>query len=233
MKKIVTAATLALALVAAPAAGIAAAAERPPRADAPHAGRRLARVVGVAADAIGISARDLAHELREGKSVAEVAEAHDVDPAAVADAIVAAATERIDAAVDAGKLDADRAATLKGNLDERVTRLLDREPRRHAGLRARRAAIRRHARRAALGVAAGQIGVGARDLGRELREGKSVAEVARAHDVDPARVVDAIVATATKRIDAALEAGKIDADRAATMKERLPERAERFVNRSR
>jgi hypothetical protein len=126
MKKIVTAATLALALVAAPAAGIAAAAERPPRADAPHAGRRLARVVGVAADAIGISARDLAHELREGKSVAEVARAHDVDPARVVDAIVATATKRIDAALEAGKLDADRAATMKERLPERAERFVNR-----------------------------------------------------------------------------------------------------------
>ena len=40
--------------------------------------------------------------------------------------MVAAATGRIDKAVEAGKLDAERAASVKEHLDERIARKLDR-----------------------------------------------------------------------------------------------------------
>jgi hypothetical protein len=235
MKKLLIATTVVLALVAGPAADLAGAADSPrPRAavEGRH-GRRVVRALGVAADAIGISARELAQELRDGKTVAEVARANDVEPAKVVDAIVAAATERIDAAVTAGKLDADRAATLKGNLDERVTNLVNREPRRHGAGHLRRAAIRRHVRRAAIGVAADTIGIEPAALREQLRGGASIAGVATAAGVEPQQVVDAMVAAGTERIDAAVTAGKLDAERAATAKDRLDERVTKLVNRSR
>jgi uncharacterized protein (DUF433 family) len=233
MKKLLIATTVVLALVAAPAADLAGAADSPrPRAavEGRH-GRRVVRALGVAAEAIGIPARELGRELRGGTTIAEVAQDHDVDPQQVVDAIVAAATERIDAAVAAGKLDADRAATIKGNLDERVTNLVNREPRRHHPRL--RGAVRRHARRAALGVAAETIGIEPAALREQLRAGKSVAEVAQAEGVDPQQVVDALVTAATERIDAAVAAGKLDADRAATIKDHLDERVTKRVDRRR
>jgi hypothetical protein len=47
------------------------------------------------ADAIGISSDDLRAALRDGQTIAQVAEAHGVDPQDVIDALVAHATERI------------------------------------------------------------------------------------------------------------------------------------------
>ena len=52
--------------------------------------------------------------------------ANGADPAEITAAVVAAATERIDKAVDAGKLDAARAAKIKDHLDERIAHKLDR-----------------------------------------------------------------------------------------------------------
>ena len=52
------------------------------------------------AEAIGIDVDTLAEELRNGSTVAEIAEANDVDPQAVIDALVASYTERVTAWIE-------------------------------------------------------------------------------------------------------------------------------------
>ena len=60
-----------------------------------HGGVQLA----VAAEAIGITEDELRAALEDGQSIAQVAEANDVDVQTVIDAMVAAATERLEAAI--------------------------------------------------------------------------------------------------------------------------------------
>ncbi|NDF95843.1 MAG: hypothetical protein EB107_08425, partial [Proteobacteria bacterium] len=50
--------------------------------------------------------------------------------------------------------------------------------------------------------------------------GKSLTDVAKAHNADPSKVKAALVAQAQTRIDDAVKAGKATADQAAKMKER-------------
>jgi transposase-like protein len=240
MKKLLAVSTVVLALVVAPAAGLAGAADAPgPRESAPTRarGHRLARGLAGAATAIGVEPKELRAALADGKSVAEVAEAHDVAPQAVIDAVLEAADHKLDEAVANGKLDETRAATIKDRLQDRVAKLVETKPGAHALSRLRRAkvrsGVRRHARRGALAVAAKAIGVEPKALVESLRDGQSVADVARANDVEPQVVIDAIVAAGNQKIDHAVANGKLDEDRAATIKERLPERAERLVNASR
>lgn len=95
---------------------------------------------------------------------------------------------------------------------------------------ARRSRLRRIVIRRAVAVAADTIGIPAKDLVKELRDGKTVAEVATAHNVDPQRVIDAIVRAATEKIEAAKTSGKITAERAAKLEARLPALVARFVN---
>lgn len=78
-----------------------------------------------AADVIGIPAKDLATALKGGQSVAEVATAHGVDPQTVIDKLSADATARIDKAVADGKITAERGATMKSKVGERVTKLVN------------------------------------------------------------------------------------------------------------
>ena len=85
---------------------------------------------------------------------------------------------------------------------------------------------RGHGVRLALQTAATTIGVSPADLVTQIRGGKTVAAVAGEHNVDPAGVVNAVVAALNQRIDQAAAQGKIDADRAAKAKEkRSPSRA--------
>jgi len=76
-----------------------------------------------AASAIGISVDQLRQEL-PGKSLADVARAHNVDPSKVATALKNEAAARIDQAVAGGRLAADRAAQLKQEENMRIDQLM-------------------------------------------------------------------------------------------------------------
>jgi hypothetical protein len=76
-----------------------------------------------AASAIGISVDQLRQEL-PGKSLADVARAHNVDPSKVATALKNEAAARIDQAVAGGRLAADRAAQLKQEENTRIDQLM-------------------------------------------------------------------------------------------------------------
>jgi len=74
-----------------------------------------------AAEALGLEVDALKEQLRGGTTLAQVAEAQGVDVQVVIDALVASATERIDAALAEGRIDEAKATELKEDLVERVT----------------------------------------------------------------------------------------------------------------
>ena len=91
--------------------------------------RALARgAVKVAADTIHVDQKALVSELRSGKSIADVANEHQVAPQAVIDAIVDAGKTRIATAVSNGKLTQDQAAKLTQRLPGLADKLVNRKP---------------------------------------------------------------------------------------------------------
>ena len=163
-----------------------------------------------AADAIGITEEELLAALRDGQSIAQVAEANDVEVQTVIDAMVAAATERLEAAID--------------ELPARMAEVVERE-----GLPARGHHGRGHFG-AGLDAAAEAIGIESEELRTALRDGSTIAEVAEANDVDVQSVIDALVADAEAAVDQAVDDGRLTEDRAAQVKEALPERIEAMVH---
>lgn len=85
-----------------------------------HGGFRI-HGLEAAADAIGITPDELRTALQDGSTIAEVAEANDVDVDAVIEALVADATAKLDEAVANGRISAERAETMKAALTERIT----------------------------------------------------------------------------------------------------------------
>ncbi len=67
------------------------------RAGVRHRGQHLA----AAAEAIGVSEEELRAAIADGQSIAQVAEANDVEVQVVVDAMVASATERLEEAIEA------------------------------------------------------------------------------------------------------------------------------------
>lgn len=78
-------------------------------------------VAEAVAEFVGIDVETLRDQLREGATLADLAAANGVPLADLIDAIVGESAERLDRAVDAGRLTAERAAELAERLDERIT----------------------------------------------------------------------------------------------------------------
>ena len=79
------------------------------------------------AAAIGITADELRSALQDGSTIAEVAEANDVDIQTVIDAHVADAEAHLDQAVEDGRLTEEEAAERKESLSERIEALVNGE----------------------------------------------------------------------------------------------------------
>jgi hypothetical protein len=120
----VTAGTAGMAFAADTGSGVA----TDPSAQAHPGLRRHARLAlgTVVADTIGIERSELRDALRSGQSIAEVAQAHGVDPQAVVDAVLQAINARVDQAVANGRIDADRGATIKAKAAEKVPTFVNR-----------------------------------------------------------------------------------------------------------
>ena len=145
-----------------------------------------------------------------------MAEAEGVDVQTVIDALVAAATERLD--------------ELEASLPERMTELVNKEGLGDHEGPGRGGPARPSSPRRRLDAAAEAIGITTDELRTALEDGSTIAEVAEAHGVDVQTVIDAMVAEATTQIDAAVADGKLDAARAEEMKATLVERITAHVN---
>jgi hypothetical protein len=79
---------------------------------------------GEAARVMGISDDQLKKEMADGRSLTDIARAHNVDPKVVGDALKAKRRSELDAAVTVGKLPQDQAERLKSQLDQEIDFLM-------------------------------------------------------------------------------------------------------------
>jgi polyhydroxyalkanoate synthesis regulator phasin len=84
--------------------------------------------------------------------------------------------------------------------------------------------------REGMDTVAATIGVTPEELRTELQGGKSLAEVAKAHGVEPAAVTDALVQLADRELDQAVADGKLTAEQAQKMRDRVGDLVARFVD---
>ncbi len=94
---------------------------------------------------------------------------------------------------------------------------------------AKHPAVRRAIRRAVVLISAKTIGVKPADLVNELKSGKSIADVAKAHNVKPAAVVTALVKAGHARVEQAVKNHRITRARANKIEARLPGLATKVV----
>lgn len=83
---------------------------------------------GEVLEELGLSLDDVKAGFEAGQTLAETAEANGVSEADLVDALVAQATERAEAAIEAGRLDAERGNELLDGLEERITERVNAEP---------------------------------------------------------------------------------------------------------
>jgi hypothetical protein len=186
--------------------------------------------VAPAASYLGLSQGDLLSQLRAGKTLAQIAGAtsgKSVD--GLVDALGAAAKTKLDAAVKAGKLtDAQEQAVLQKTRSA-VTNLVNgaRRPLPGGIGLGRPFGVE-------LSAAASYLGLSQSDLLSQLRAGKTLAQIAGAtsgKSVDG--LVDALVAAAKTKLDAAVKAGKLTDAQEQTMLTDARSRITELVNGNR
>lgn len=89
---------------------------------------------------------------------------------------------------------------------------------------------RREVRKHTVQVAADTIGISTDELKSELKAGRSIAQVATDHGVDPQTVVQAIDDDVNQRVDQAVADGKLTQERGETIKQKAPEVIQRVVD---
>jgi ribosomal protein S20 len=175
--------------------------------DGRRSDRRAAKAEALT-EALGLTIDEIKAGFSEGNSIADLAEAQGVSTDDVKAALVAAANERIDAAVESGRLDEAEADEKRAELDERIDQMITADPSEFQG---RRGNGNRGGH--------GKSGFASEVVTETLGLTSSVDDLAAA-------MVDA----ASERIDAAVEEGKIDADAADEKKAELEERIDDVLN---
>jgi len=92
-----------------------------------HHGQRGPQGAGEIAEILGLEGSEMREALRNGSSIAELAEAQGVDTADIVDAIVAQNEERLAAAVENGRIDDAQAAEMLTQAAERAEGLVNGE----------------------------------------------------------------------------------------------------------
>jgi polyhydroxyalkanoate synthesis regulator phasin len=184
----------------------------------------------VAADAIGIDVATLRTELQGGKTIAQVASAHNISAQTAIDKMVADANAHIDQAVKDGKLTAAQAATEKAEVVARVTKMVNELPPAGGSGGPGGPHGPREGAAGGLKVAADAIGIDQATLKAELQGGKTIGQVAAAHNVRAQTVIDKLVADPNAHIDQAVKDGKMTAAQAATEKAEVVARVTKMVN---
>jgi polyhydroxyalkanoate synthesis regulator phasin len=76
-------------------------------------------------DLLGVDAQELRTQLRDGATLAEIAEAQGVDPQAVVDELVGELTERVDNAVENGRIDQAEADQKLADAEAKITDMVN------------------------------------------------------------------------------------------------------------
>jgi|GEM_PF-2049469 len=183
----------------------------------------------VAAKAIGISEADLTSALSSGQTMAQVAKAHNVDVQKVVDALVADAQSELADQVKGGQLTQAQADQMKAGITQRVTDQVNgQHPGKHGGGHGFGGGP--HETVSDASVAAKAIGISEADLTSALSSGQTMAQVAKAHNVDVQKVVDALVADAQSELADQVKGGQLTQAQADQMKAGITQRVTDQVN---
>lgn len=192
---------------------------------------------GELGEILGLDATELKAQFDEDKTVAEIAAAQGISEAELTEQLLAAVSERLDAAVAAERIDADEAAEHLADAEERIADFINRTPSDRADGALGHGVGERHGhgkgnRGLGLEAASEALGLTTEDLQAGLAEGKSLADMAADADVSTHELVDALVASATARLDEAVTAEKLDEEKADELKANLETRIEEMIDKT-
>lgn len=179
----------------------------------------------------GLSQEELRTRLQGGESLADIIEAEGGDLEAVVTAVLTGLDEKVEALVEAGRLESDQVDDYKAAAEQRVRAWLagTHEGSRgqghgHFGGKGRgRMGGKSHG---LIAIVSEQTGVSAVDIRTKLSEGNSLSDVIDEAEGDQAAVIDEAMEAFETRLTAAIENGRVDSNKADELRDGMRERIE-------
>jgi hypothetical protein len=192
-----------------------------------------------AADYLGMTEAQLREALQSGKTLAQVAKEHNKSVDGLVDALLARAEQKLQAAVDAGQVTEAEKKEMLAGLRERITDLvngrLPEPPNGDVPLFGLGPGpeFRDHVVgpfHTKFDAAADYLGMTEAQLREALQSGKTLAEVAKEHNKSVDGLVDALLAGAEQKLQAAVDASQMTEAEKKDMLAGLRERITDLVN---
>lgn len=175
-------------------------------------------------ESLGIDAEAIQAGVDADQTLVEIAAANGVSEAELVAAIQDDIESHIADAVESGRITQERADDKLAELTESITARVNTPP------SERPERSRRGDRVRFGGEVLEELGLTVEDIREGRQAGQTLAETAAANGVSEDELVDALVASATERAEAAIESGRLDADTAAEKLEGLEDRITERVN---
>jgi hypothetical protein len=191
-------------------------------------GASLANEIAAAAKYLGLSEADLRTKLRDGQSLGDIAKAQSKDVAGLKTAILDAAKADLDKAVADKTLTQSQADDLYNGLKARIDDLVAADGK--LRFRGPGGPGMRFGFGADTGAAATYLGLDESALRDKLRNGQSLADVAKAQNKDVQGLEDAIVASQKARLDKAVSDKKLTQSQADEILANLKSHVADLVN---
>ncbi|MGI8589265.1 MAG: hypothetical protein ACR2M0_16520 [Chloroflexia bacterium] len=152
---------------------------------------------------LGLSADELSAQIKQGKSLGEIAQAHNVTADQLKTAILAAFREQLNSAVGTGKLTQAQSDQNYQDFSGKVDGIISG----HGS--ADSSTDGPNVKGAAFTAVEHLLGISENDLFDQLKAGKSLAQIAQAHNVTVAQLKAAIQPAIRAELDSAVRVGKL------------------------
>lgn len=172
-----------------------------------------------------IDAETFRAEMKSGKTLLDIAKAHDVSEKTLTNFLAERMTQHIDAGVKAGRLTAEQAEKMKAEQPKRIDDMIHGKGPVHNGP-GHRPGHGPFDNTKLLGL----LKVDQDTLRSELRSGKTLLVVANEHGVSETELKECLISEMTERIDAGVKAGRIPAEKAEAMKAHMADRVNDMIN---
>lgn len=170
---------------------------------------------------LGVDSSTLQQDLKAGKSLADIASAQGIDVQKVIDLLVSQSSQRLDQAVQTGKLTQDKADSFKAKLADQMKKRVEQK-----GFKGDQ---NHKFKGGSFKDLASVLGVNQQDILTQLKAGQSLAEIASAHNVTEQTLIDQLVKDSTRKIDQAVQTGKLTQAKANQMETKLPDQVKKRV----
>lgn len=184
--------------------------------------------------AVGMEPDELIPQLKEGKSIAQIAEEQGISTSVVVGELLVSVEERLDRAVADGKLSQEQAEEKLSKAEVRITEMVQNPALKgivgHEVNKIRKQDGRARQTRILLHQVCQIVNLEHEELLTQLKEGKKIVEIAQEQGVSRDELLKSLVDTAQNRLDKAVSEGKLDEEKAAEIMSKIEDRLAKFVD---